>query len=185
MSTTTTYAQRTVPAGKWVADRTHSSATFEVGHNGVSTFRGAVKDFDATLEVGDGSFELDGGARVESFDVDEPNLKGHLLSPEFFDAERHPEIRFRAGELVETDDGMAVNGELEIRGTSNPVTAYAEAGEPGVAVDGSERVSLELSTTIDRTEYGLGWNMELPNGGNVLDNDVRLTVVLELVREEA
>src|SRR3954463_8945843 len=113
---TTTYAQRTVPAGKWAADRTHSSATFEVGHLGVSTFRGAVKDFDATLEVTDDRFELDGGARAGGFDVarcgldggargerfavDEPNLKGHLLSPKFFDAERHPEIRFRAGELV-------------------------------------------------------------------------------------
>jgi polyisoprenoid-binding protein YceI len=182
---TTTYAQRTVPAGKWAADRTHSSATFEVGHLGVSTFRGAVKDFDATLEVGDGSFELDGRARVESFDVDEPNLKGHLLSPEFFDAERHPEIRFQASELVETDEGIVVNGELEIRGTSKPVAAHAEVGEPGVGPDGVERVSLELSTTIDRTEYGLGWNMDLPNGGKALANDVGLTVILELVREEA
>jgi polyisoprenoid-binding protein YceI len=182
---TTTYAQRTVPAGKWAADRTHSSATFEVGHLGVSTFRGAVKDFDATLEVTDDRFELDGGARVESFDVDEPNLKGHLLSPEFFDAERHPEIRFRAGELVEGPDGLVVKGELEIRGNSNPVDAHAEVGEVGAGPDGVERVELVLSTTIDRTEYGLGWNMDLPGGGKTLANEVGLTVILELVREEA
>jgi|tagenome__1003787_1003787.scaffolds.fasta_scaffold19636065_2 polyisoprenoid-binding protein YceI len=182
---TTTYAQRTVPAGKWAADRTHSSATFEVGHLGVSTFRGAVKDFDATLEVSDDRFELDGGARVESFDVDEPNLKGHLLSPEFFDAERHPEIRFRAGELVEDADGLVVKGELEIRGNSNPVDARAEVGEVGAGPDGVERVELVLSTTIDRTEYGLGWNMDLPNGGKTLADEVGLTVVLELVREDA
>ncbi len=182
---TTTFPKRTVPAGKWAADRTHSSATFEVGHLGVSTFRGAVKVFDATLEVTDDRFELDGGARVESFDVDEPNLKGHLLSPEFFDAERHPEIRFRAGELTEGDDGLVLKGELEIRGTSKAVVAHAEVGESGVGPDGSDRVSLELSTIIDRTEYGLGWNMDLPNGGKALADEVRLTVVLELVREEA
>jgi len=181
----TIQAQRTVPAGKWAADRTHSYATFEVGHLGISTFRGAVKDFDAKLDVTDGSFELDGGARVESFDVDDVNLKAHLLSPEFFDAERHPEIHFRAGELSEEAGGLVVRGELEIRGTVKPVQARATVGEPGVGAAGDERVALELETTIDRTDYGLGWNMDLPNGGKALQNDVRLIVSLELVREEA
>ncbi len=183
MSITT--AARTIPDGTWAADRTHSSANFAVRHFGVSTFRGSLKDFDARLEVADGRFELSGGARADSFDVDEPNLRAHLLSPEFFDAERHPEIKFRAHELAETAGGLVVRGELEIRGTAHPVEARATAGEPGVGPEGEHRVELELETTIDRTLYGLGWNMDLPGGGKALANDIRLTVILELVREDA
>lgn len=181
---TTIQAHRTIPTGLWKSDLTHSSATFEVGHNGVSTFNGKVKKFDAGLSVGD-EFELNGSARVESLDIDEENLKAHLLSPEFFDAERHPEIRFHADQLSETDDGLVVSGDLEIKGTTKRVEAKATAGEPGTDPTGAQRVALELETEIDRTEFGLDWNMELPGGGPVLANEVRLLVSLELVKQEA
>src|SRR5438445_284239 len=83
----------------WAADPVHSDVAFEVEYSGVSTFRGSFRDFDATLE---GS-TLAGSARVASVDVKDEQLSGHLQSPEFFDAERHPEITFRADDL-EVDD---------------------------------------------------------------------------------
>jgi polyisoprenoid-binding protein YceI len=182
---TTIQAQRTVPAGSWTADRTHSSATFEVGHLGVSTFNGKIKDFAASVDVGDESFVLDGSARVESLDIDEENLKAHLLSPEFFDVERHPEIRFRADRVDAKDDGLVITGDLEIKGHTKQVDATGRVGEPVVDPTGAQRVALELETVIDRTEFGLNWNMDLPNGGKALADEVRLTVSLELVQDEA
>src|SRR5215475_5873468 len=98
------------PAGtKWVADPVHSNVAFEVEYAGVSTFRGSFRDFDATLE---GS-TLAGSARVASVDVKDAQLSGHLQSPDFFDAERHPEIAFRADTLSLADDGT-VSGPGEL-----------------------------------------------------------------------
>jgi polyisoprenoid-binding protein YceI len=181
---TTTQAHRTVPAGTWASDRTHSSATFEVGHLGASTFNGRVKDFAATLRVSDGGFDLEGGARVESLDIDEENLKAHLLSPEFFDVERHPEIRFSADEIDESGERLVVRGDLEIKGNKRRVETIADVGETITGPAGKEVVGLDLETVIDRNEFGLTWNADLPGGGKALADDVRLVVHLELIQEE-
>ena len=82
----------------WAADPVHSSVAFEVEYAGGSTFVGGFRDFDATLE---GS-ALAGSARVASVDVKDEQLSGHLQSPDFFDAERHPEISFRANRCPST-----------------------------------------------------------------------------------
>src|ERR1700755_389837 len=102
------------PAGStWAVDPVHSNVAFEVEYAGVSTFRGSFRDFDATLE---GS-TVAGSARVASVDVKDEQLSGHLQSPDFFDAERHPEIAFRAETLALGDDGaLTGSGELTIKG---------------------------------------------------------------------
>ena len=91
------------PAGTWAADPVHSNVSFEVGYSGVNTFRGSFTDFQATLAGGE-SPALEGSAKVASVDVKDEQLNGHLQSPDFFDAERHPEISFRATELHRLDD---------------------------------------------------------------------------------
>src|SRR5262249_10087119 len=106
------------PAGTtWVADPVHSNVSFEVEYAGVSIFHGSFRDFDATLE---GS-ALAGSARVASVDVKDEQLSGHLQSPDFFDAERHPEISFRAGTLSLGDDGALPRPRaLALQGGPNP-----------------------------------------------------------------
>src|SRR3569832_838665 len=79
------------PGTTWDADPVHSNVAIEVEYAGVSTFRGSFRDFDATLE---GS-TLAGSARVASVDVKDEQLNGHLQSPDFFVAERFPELSFR------------------------------------------------------------------------------------------
>jgi polyisoprenoid-binding protein YceI len=180
---TTTQTHRTVPTGTWTSDRTHSSATFEVGHLGASTFNGRVKDFAATVSVGDNEFVLDGSARVESLDIDEENLKAHLLSPEFFDVERYPEIRFSADEIDDSGERLVVRGDLEIKGNKRRVETTAEVSET-INGPAGKVVGLDLETVIDRNEFGLTWNADLPGGGKVLADDVRLVVHLELGQEE-
>src|SRR5947208_17139005 len=83
-----------IPTGTWKADTVHSRVAFEVPY-AVATFSGEVPDFEATLEDG----KLTGKARIESLQVKEENLQAHLLSPEFFDAERHPEVTFSPHEI--------------------------------------------------------------------------------------
>src|SRR5438132_11853786 len=107
-----------VPAGTWTADPVHSNVAFEVGYAGVNTFRGSFREFTATLS-GD---SLAGSAKVASVDVKDEQLNGHLQTPDFFDAERHPEISFRADRLVLDDAGAVTGaGELTIKGVTKPV----------------------------------------------------------------
>jgi polyisoprenoid-binding protein YceI len=175
--------EQAVPTGTWTADPLHSSVRIEVQHMGVSTFGAAFKDFEARLVSGPDGVELEGTARVESFDVQDEQLRPHVLSPEFLDAERHPELRFRSTGFRQDGDELIAEGELTIRGNTRPVEARGRVGQPVEDPMGNQRTSLALETLIDRTEFGLGWQMDLPGGGSVLANDVKLLVSLELAKE--
>ena len=175
--------EQVVPTGTWQADRLHSSVRIEVQHMGVSTFGAAFKDFDARLVSGPDGVELEGSARVESFDVQDDQLRPHVLSPEFLDAERHPELRFRSTDFRQEGDELTAQGEITIKGNTRPVEVRGRVGQPIEDPMGNQHASLALETVIDRTEFGLGWQMDLPGGGSVLSNDVKLLVSLELVKE--
>jgi polyisoprenoid-binding protein YceI len=174
MSTT---AQQ-VPAGTYNLDPVHSTFGFAVRHNGISTFRGQFEQVDATLEDG----VLVGTAQVDSVKTAIPELKAHLVSPEFFNADQTPTITFRSTDIRVAGDGTAqVDGELTIRGVTKPVTATGTLAA-GQNMRGSDAVGLELEAKIDRREYGLNWQAELPKGGDVLAWDVVLEVHLELLK---
>ncbi len=170
-----------VPAGKWTVDKVHSSIGFEVEHM-VSTFRGRFEDYDAQLADG----RLVGTVRVASVRVYDENLEAHLKSPEFFDVELHPELRFESSELtIDGDGNVTVEGELTIKGTTKTVTGSGRYVHVAADMAGGERIGLALEATIDRREFGLEWNAPLPKGGFALGNDVTLVVALELVQAEA
>jgi polyisoprenoid-binding protein YceI len=169
----------TIATGTWTSDPIHSSVGFAVRHMGLSPFRGGFKDFDATLAAG----RLAGTARVESITTDDETLTGHLLSPDFFDAERHPELRFKADDIRREGDEVLVAGRLTLKGETRPVELRGRVTGPISDPYGNSRVGLELETTIDRTDFGIDWNAELPSGGQVLANDISLIAHLELVRQ--
>lgn len=179
----TTAIEQQVPTNTYVVDPVHSSAGFAVVHNGVSTFRSGFGDFEARLHGGE-SPRLEGTVDVESIQIEEEMLKGHLLSPEFFDAERHPRLRFESTSFEIGEDGsLSVRGELEIRGARRQVEAHGRFAELGEDAYGKARVGLSLGATVDRRGFGLDWNAELPSGGQVLDYEVTIAVELELVEE--
>jgi polyisoprenoid-binding protein YceI len=180
LESTTTLA----PAGTtWAADPVHSHVSFEVEYAGVSIFRGSFRDFDATLE---GS-TLVGSARVASVDVKDEQLAGHLQSPDFFDAERHPEIAFRTEHLTLAEDGTVTGAaQLSIKGVTRPVTLKGRlASAPSVDPFGRERLGLTLETAIDRNEFGVAWNAPNQSGGNYLGDEVTLKADLTFVRQES
>jgi polyisoprenoid-binding protein YceI len=175
--------QAFAPAGTWTADPVHSNVSFEIGYAGVNTFRGGFRDFSATLS-GD---SLEGSAKVASVDVKDEQLNGHLQTPDFFDAERYPEITFRATELARhEDDTVSGKGELTIKGVTRPITLQGSIA-PAPATDpfGRERVGLKLESDIDRTDYGVNWNAPNQSGGDYLANGVKLIAELAFVKAEA
>jgi polyisoprenoid-binding protein YceI len=179
---TTATDQQLIPTGTWAVDNTHSSANYEVEHGGVSVFRGGFKPIDATLVSGDDGVVLEGRAAVESVTIDDENLRPHLLSPDFFDVGRNPEITFRSTEISGSADDLTVAGELSMAGATLPVQAKGRVRGPVSFGEDHQKLSLSLEATIDRTLFGMVWQMELPGGELALANDVRLLVELEFNR---
>jgi polyisoprenoid-binding protein YceI len=174
-----------ITAGTWKIDTVHSHVGFAVKHMVVSTFRGRFEEYGGALKADDnGVTRLEGSVDVDSIVVKDENLAGHLKSPDFFDSERYPQIRFVSDEVKASEDGgLEVEGELTIKGNSHRVTARGSVTGPHADIAGNDKIGVELEAIIDRREFGLEWNAPLPKGGFALDNDVRLEVSLELVRE--
>ncbi len=168
-----------IPTGTWNADPVHSSVGFSVKHLVVGTFKGGFTEFEAKLVDG----ALSGAAKVASVRVQDENLNAHLQSPDFFDAERYPEIRFTSGPLRLEGGEVVADGELELRGVKQSVQLKGTISGPASDPYGNERIGLELETKVDRTAFGLNWNMDLPSGGQAVGNEVKLIADLELVKE--
>jgi polyisoprenoid-binding protein YceI len=179
MSATETI-QAIAPTGTWGADPVHSSLSFELDYAGVNTFRGGFREFAVTLD-GD---SLEGNAKVASIDVKDEQLSGHLQAPDFFDAQRYPELTFHATHLVRNaDDTVVGEGELTIKGVTQPVTFSGSISpEPAVDPFGRERLGLKLESSIDRTAFGVGWNTANQSGGDYLGNDVKIVAEVALVK---
>ena len=183
MSAPTAVTETQLPVGTWQLDPVHSSASFAVKHMVVATFRGHFDRFDVTLSVDDGGqARLDGTVDVSSIVVKDENLQAHLGSPDFFDLERYPELRFSSEQIRRSGDQLVVDGELTIKGKTLPLQARGTITEPVVTFGDVEKLGVELEATVDRTEYGLDWNAPLPKGGFALANDVKLVVSLELLK---
>ena len=178
-----TVAEQLVPTGTWQVDKVHSTVGFAVKHMVVATFRGSFKAFDATLASDDAGLRLTGVVDAASVDVADENLQAHLGSPDFFDVERTPEIRFESTGVRAGEDGrVIVDGELTIKGHTETVEATGTVGYIEADMTGGERIGLELETVVDRTKFGLNWNAPLPKGGFAVANDVTLGVHLEFTK---
>lgn len=185
MSAPTAETQTKLPTGAWKLDPTHSSANFAVKHMVVATFRGRFDRFDATLTVGDdGAARLDGTVDASSLVVKDENLQAHLGSPDFFDVERYPELRFSAKDIRRSGEQLVVDGELTIKDQTHPVQARGTITDPHETLGGAVKIGVTLETVIDRTRFGLNWNAPLPKGGFALADDVKLTVELELTQAD-
>ena len=173
-------------AGTYVGDPVHSSFGFAVEYSGRGKFRGTLDDVSATFTAGDDGLVLEGAARVESISIRQPEMfRAHVLGPEFFDAENHPELTFRSTQVELAEDGRArIEGDLTIAGVTRPVTVAGTWTEPIPAAGGGLRGGLELSLKLDRRDFGFEWQTALPNGADALAYDVTLDVSLQLVQPE-
>jgi len=177
----TTEIRQALPTGTWHLDPVHSSIVFEVEYM-AGAFRGQFREVDATIVADGEQAHLTGSAKVASVDVKDENLAAHLQSPEFFDAERYPELSFASSD-IEAGEELAVRGEITIKGVTQPVELTGRATAPLTDAYGRERFGLTLRTKLDRTVFGLNWNLPLPNGGPSLSNEVSLVAELFFVKE--
>src|SRR3954452_25314917 len=174
----TTDTQQVLPTGTWGLDSVHSTVAFAVDYMS-GTFQGSFSEF--TAEVADGT--VCGSADVSSIQVKDPNLEAHLQGPDFFDAEQHPQLAFTAKEISGSGDDLRIQGEITIKGHTEPVELRAAATEPQDDTFGNVRVGLKLEGKIARTLFGVSWNTPLPSGEPALQNEVTLIADLQFVKQ--
>ena len=168
-----------VPTGTWQHDPVHSSIGFAVKHNTVMTFNGQFGEWEARLEDG----RLSGSASVSSVRVEDENLAGHLQTPDFFDAEQFPQLRFESSSIERDGERVSIAGDLTIKGTTQPVELTGTISGPVTDGYGNERIGLDLETTINRHDFGVSWNADLPGGGTILADDVTVQARLALTQQ--
>lgn len=170
------------PASVFGADPIHSSFGFAVRYLGGSTYRATFSDAQAVLDLSDGQPVLTGAAAAKSISIDQPEpFRAHVLGPEFFDAETHPQLHFSSTRVDLRPDGTAsVEGELSIKGTTRRVTAHGTWAEPAPDPMRHVRSHLALETTINRRDFGITWDAPLPDGTSALGDEVTITIDLAL-----
>jgi polyisoprenoid-binding protein YceI len=185
---TTTAPGVPLTTGTWRVDPNHSSVHFKIRHIGLTNVRGRFNSFDATLTVGETPADtmVEATIVMSSVDTNQPDRDAHLLGTDFFSAEAHPEMHFRSTEVRATGDGeYEVDGDLTINGITKPVTLDVEFD--GVEVfpgDGTTHAGFEATTTINRDDFGVDFNMPLGMDGLMLAKKVTIELDLQFVAPE-
>ena len=168
-------------------DTAHSSVGFKVRHL-VARVSGSFTEFDGSITADFNNLDassVEFVIKTASINTNNEKRDGHLRSPDFFDAEQYPEISFKSSKITKKDnDTFVVAGILTMRDVNQPVVLNVDyLGE--MQAMGGTRAGYEISTTIDRQDFGVSWNRALDQGGLVLGDDVEVTINLEVVKQEA
>jgi polyisoprenoid-binding protein YceI len=182
----TTATTTVIPTGTWTADPAHSTIGFSVKHLGIATVRGQFTEFEGTLELDEdlSGARISGTAKTASVDTAEPQRDAHLRSPDFFDAETYPELRFESTAVTPIDDEtFAIEGDLTMHGETHPITLKAEILGAESDPYGNERVGLEISGQLSRGDWGMRFNQALGSGNLMVSDTVKLTIDVSAVKQ--
>lgn len=171
--------------GTWTIDPSHSRLGFEARHAVVTKVRGNFADFEGTLVVADdlASSSATVSAKLDSVSTGSADRDGHLKSADFFDVAHTNDMTFVSTGIVAQGDGLAVAGNLTIKGVSHPVELAVELG--GVATDpfGNVRAGFEATGEISRKDFGLTWNVALEAGGLLVSDTIKLQLDLSAIKQ--
>ena len=171
-------------AGTWVVDPVHSEVSFVVRHMMISNVRGRFREVSGTITVD----EVPERSHVEvelnavSIDTGIRERDRHLRSPDFFDVERYPTIRFKSTKVEPACSGAwVVTGDLTILDVTRPVTLQLSFEGANASANGEERIAFSAVAEVNREDWGLTWNQGLEAGGVLIGKKARIEVNLEAV----
>jgi len=173
--------------GTWTLDPAHSELSFWVRHLKISKVRGTFENFEVTVITPEDPSQISVEASIDVSSVDtgvEPR-DNHLRSSDFFLVDEHPHMLFRSTGIQVDGDDFTMDGELTLRGVTQPVTLTGEFG--GVITDdyGRTKAGASATTTINRQDFGVSWNAALEAGGFTLGDEVTISIDLQVQLQQA
>jgi polyisoprenoid-binding protein YceI len=168
---------------KWIIDPAHSEIAFKVKHLMISTVRGIFSKFEGNIISEDDTFNngvITFSADINSLDTHNTDRNSHLLSPDFFDVEKFPKMSFVSTSVKRIKDHLTIIGNLTIKGITKSVEIEAIANGTNKGMEGEKVTGFDLSTSINRKDFGLVWNVSLETGGILVGETVDIEIFLEI-----
>jgi polyisoprenoid-binding protein YceI len=170
----------------WQIDATHSQVAFAVRHMVISTVRGGFTAVRGTLEFDEAHPEnasVEAEVDVASINTRDKNRDAHLLSPDFFDAQKYPILSFKSTKVERAGNDYKVTGDLTLHGVTRPVVFDVEYGGTVKDPYGLLRAGINAHTKISRKDWGLTTNPLLETGGAVISDEVKIELEVEAVTQ--
>jgi polyisoprenoid-binding protein YceI len=174
-----------VPAGTYNIDPVHSKVGFEIGHLVISTVEGKFNQFNGDIVVGKKPEAIKTNVEIKTASIDTANADRdkHLKSPDFFDAEKFPKMTFTSDKAVFNGSEVEIPGQLTIKGVTKPVTLKGKYLGVVKGMMGEERMAAQLSTKINRKDFGLTWS-KMIEAGPVVGDEATIALRVEAVKKK-
>ena len=172
--------------GTWTFDPAHTTIELVARHLMVAKVRGGFAGFTGSLEIAENptdskvTIEVD-VASVDSGTADRDN---HLRSPDFFDVENYPTMKFVSTSVIDKDDGYVMTGDLTLKGVTHPLTLDVEYF--GVIADpwGNAKAVFSATGEVNREDWGLTWNQPIEAGGFLVSKHAKIEIDAEAAKAE-
>ena len=174
----------TASAANWIFDDAHSAADFSVRHMMITNVKGQMTGIKGVVDINDKDLsksKVDVTLDVATITTMNTKRDEHLKGPDFFDAQKFPQIKFASKKVEKSGDGLTVTGDLTIRGVTKPSVLKVEGPSAPVKDPwGKTKRGFTATTKINRKDFGVSWNKTLDGGGVVVGDDVKITIEGEL-----
>ncbi|MBI5815869.1 MAG: polyisoprenoid-binding protein [Nitrospinae bacterium] len=168
-------------AETFTVDTAHTRIGFAVKHMVISSVQGEFMKFGGSLDLDGKNRLVKAEATVETASVNtrEEKRDAHLKSPDFFDAQMYPEIKFQSKKVSIGGGKLTVTGDLTIKNVTKPVTLTGEMSGPIKGMMGETRVGFHAEGKINRKDFGVNFHKLLDTGGLVVDDEVKIILDIE------
>ena len=172
---------------KWAIDFSHSKIGFSIRHFGITETEGQFRKFEGQIFNKNEDFsdaQVDVTVDVSSIDTNDTQRDGHLLSADFFEAAKFPNIHFKSNKIEVAGKGnYKLFGDLTIKGISKAIELDIEfAGIVPKDPFGNTKAGLFVSGKINRKDFGMTWNAALDHGGVAVSETVKFNIPIQLLK---
>jgi polyisoprenoid-binding protein YceI len=169
-------------------DSAHTEIGFETIHLSVAKVRGRFTDYSATIDLNDKDLtksQVQISINAGSAQTGVERRDGHLKGEDFFNVEKTPNITFKSSSITKNPaGGYLVSGELGIRGVTKTVKLKAVISDAFATDSGGTKRAFSLEGSINRFDYGVGWNKKTKTGSFVVGEQVKLVIDGELDKQK-
>jgi polyisoprenoid-binding protein YceI len=175
--------------GDYDLDPAHSRIGFAAKHAMVTTVRGSFKSFTGEVHL-DAEHPENSTAKLEidaaSLDTGNEGRDAHVRNSDFLDVEKFPKITFvSTGAEKKSDDDFVLHGDLTVKDATKPVSIDFEKTGESPDPWGKFRVGFEGKAKINRSDWGVSFNMPLGAGGLVISEKITLEFDVAAVKRDA
>ena len=169
----------------WEFDKSHTSIAFSAKHMVVATVRGRFESFDGIVDLNEpnpADSKVDVTIDAASVNTNDPRRDGHLKSPDFFDVEKYPSITYKSTKVEKlSDEKYRVTGNLTIKDVTREVPLDVTYEGESRGMKGERHAGFTITTTINRKDFELNWNVALEAGGWLVGDTIKIEIDAEVL----